>query len=104
MPPRSQRTEREKRKRKSRKTVISVWLSCRFRPFSAKKIFHSSFIFENFICAVPWEDNVIDLFKIFIPNDQIKTDTLISRSSGEGKPTKFSFAQGGEKAVCEKVR
>ena len=53
---------------------------------------------------MPWEDNVIDLFKIFIPNDQIKTDTLISRSSGEGKPTKFSFAQGGEKAVCEKVR
>lgn len=79
------------RKKGAKKPVISVWLSYMFLPFSLKKIFYSSFIFENFICALPLEDNVIDLFKIFMLNYNIKIDTCISKSCSKQYAHKVYF-------------
>lgn len=68
--PQETKREREKR-RECKKTVISVWLSLQVSAFLTKNI-SFSLRFENFICVLPLEDNVIDLFKIFTLNYSIR--------------------------------
>lgn len=89
IPPKKPKERGRKKGRKSKKTVISIWLSRRFLPFSLKKIFYSSFIFENFICILPPEHNAIDLFKIFILNYSIKKTQALAGVVENNMATKF---------------
>lgn len=74
--------EKRKIKRKKEQGTNNVWLFFRFLPISLK-IFYSYFCTENFISVPLPEDNIIDLFKIFILNYSIKIDTCISRTDLE---------------------
>lgn len=98
-----ERGKKKKERKKEQENCNFCVAVLHISAFLTKKIFYSSFIFENFICALPLEDDIIDLFKIFMLNYNIKIDTRISESCSKQYARKVCFEWKVGRAVSTNI-